>query len=113
MFEQYDGYDYEPYLEESQDFQPAGDRPLETATRYGSFFCLGVFVTLLVRLFGELQPLFWILAIAGLVALAFAIQATRRLELIAIAAIVGAALLAGHWDQLVHGAQTAVEAVGQ
>lgn len=88
----------EPESEKTTD-----DRTLEHITRYASFFCLGVFVAHLVRVFSELQPLFWILAFTGLGWLGYAIKVKRSIRLIGIAAIVIAALVAGHWDGLVHG----------
>lgn len=85
--------------------QELGQRPpitIKTITRHSAFFALGIFVSQLVRVIPELQPLFWILALSALVWLVYAIRAKQDIGLMAIAAIVVAALLAGHWDGLFH-----------
>lgn len=101
-------FDPSPYLPEPE---PRSDRVLETVTRFAAFFATGILVTQLVRLFGELQPFFWIVCIAGLIALGVAVHLTRKPELIAVAAIVVAGILAGYWDGLAHGATQAANQI--
>lgn len=89
--------------------QRRDDRSLETITRYGAYFGLGVCMTLLVRSIPGLTAIYWTVAIVGLFVLAVAIHLTRRVELLAVAAIVVASLLAGHLDGLHRGASQAID----
>lgn len=106
MFEFYNGSQFLP--ESPEPDQRRDDRALETTTRYGAYFCLGVAVTLLARTIPALTAIYWTVAIVGLVALAIAVHLTRRVQLLAVAAIVVASLLAGHLDGLHHGASQAI-----
>lgn len=95
--------DYQFLFTPQPEPEPDRNGTLEMVARYATFFCLGVFVAHLVRIFAELQPLFWILALAGLAWLVYAIRVQRSVKLMGIAAILVAALIAGYWDGLVHG----------
>ncbi|HEY9909328.1 MAG TPA: hypothetical protein V6D18_17195 [Thermosynechococcaceae cyanobacterium] len=98
---------YYPKVEElsiEPEEQPA-DLTLEAATRFATWFSLGTAVTLLIRLLPALQPFYGIIGVAGLVGLALAIHFSRNVKLIAIAVLLVAATLAGHWDGLTHTAQ--------
>lgn len=87
---------------EEQPINPA----LEVATRFAAWFSLGTAVTLLIRLLPALQSFYGIIGVAGLVGLALAIHFSRNAQLVAIAVLLVAATLAGHWDGLTHTAQS-------
>lgn len=107
MFDPYNGYSPLTPVETEH----KANSSLEAVTRYSAYFGLGVFVTFLVRSFAALQPLYWIVAIGGLLALAAAIHLTRRVQLLAVAAIVLAAMLSGHFDGFTYRATQAINQI--
>lgn len=105
MFDPYNPYGILPPaddpIEEEADFSDAWD----TLTRFAAWFTAGIALTFLIRLLPALQPFYWILAIGATVALAIALYFSRNVRLLAIAALLVAATLAGHWDGLSYQAQ--------
>lgn len=85
-----------------QEPEPQQELDLKTITRYSAFFALGVFIAQVARVWPELQPFFWIVTLVGLGWLGNAIRVKQDIRLMAVAAVVIAALLAGHWDGLFH-----------
>lgn len=100
---------YNGFLPLSDDFQD-DDREtdaLDPITRFAAWFTVGIAGTFLIRLLPALAPFYWILAVAGIAGLAIALHITRNVRLLALAAMLVAATLAGHWDGLAQAANQA------
>lgn len=97
-------YDFDPYQVVGDDQQPELPDTLETIVRFCGLFCFGVAATFIIRLIPLLQPLYWLVVVLGLVWMAIALWMNRSVRLIALALLVVAATVAGHYDGLVHGA---------
>ncbi len=83
------------------------DRPdtWDTLTRFAAWFTTGIALTLMIRLWSALQPVYWILVIIAISGLAIALYVSRNVRLWAIAALLIAITLAGYWDGLSHPVQ--------
>lgn len=94
------------YPNESQAERPDA---LESIARFAAWFALGTAATLLIRLLPALQPFYGIVCTASLVGLSLAVYFSRDVRLIAIAGLLVAATLAGHWDAIAHTANQVQE----
>lgn len=86
---------------------------IDIVTRFCAWFTVGIAVTLLIRLLPSLQPFYWILVIAGMTSLVISLYFTRNVRLLAIAALLIAITVAGHWDGLSHQVQPTTQPIQQ
>ena len=112
MFNQYDSPlmlppsygNYEPEPEQDSD---RIDYALEGTTRFAGLFSLGVSLTLFCRWIPALQPVYWIAAIAAMLALALPAYLARSARLLALAIALAVAIFTGWFDQISYASQQA------